>query len=75
MAVRIRKNGRVFCAALNEEEEGDIYLDDNIHYHLSVVEKVLLTTESDYHMKNKGEWWWKGKVPNDVKIDDFYLED
>ncbi len=69
MAVRIRKDGRIFCAALNKEEDGDIYINDSIHYHLSVEAKVLVTTENDYHVKNGGEWWWKGQEPKDVIID------
>lgn len=72
MAVRIRKDGRIFCAALNKAEEEDIYIDDGIHYHLSVEAKVLVTTENDYHMANGGEWWWKGREPKDVKINSFY---
>lgn len=72
MAVRIRKNGRIFCAALNEALEGDCYIDDGLHYELSVERKILITTENDYHMKHGGEWWWKGQEPLDVRIDKFY---
>jgi len=39
MAIRIRKqNGNcvALCAAKSEPEEGDIYLDDNIHHALSL---------------------------------------
>lgn len=74
MAVRIRKNGKIVCAALNEAEEGDMYLNDATHYHLSVIEKVLVTTENDHHMKTGGQWWWKTKVPENITIDKFYLE-
>lgn len=72
MALRIRKNGQILCAALNEAQEGDIYINDNIHYQLSVEEKVLVTTENEYHMANDGEWWWKGREPAGVPIDKFY---
>jgi len=72
MAVRIRKNGKIVCAALNKAEEGDVYLDDEICYQLSVIKKVLVTTENDYHMANGGEWWWKGQEPKDIIIDKFY---
>lgn len=72
MAVRIRKNGNIVCAALNKKECGDIYIDDGLHYHLSVIEKILVTTENEHHMKNGGQWWWKGKEPENIKIDDFY---
>ncbi len=72
MAVRIRKNGRILCAALNCKEDGDTYLDDNIHYILSVEYKILITTENKHHMKNGGEWWWRGLQPNNIIIDKFY---
>lgn len=73
MAVRIRKNGMIFCAALSEPNEGDCYIDDGLHYDLSVVRKVLVTTENDYHMKNGGQWWWKNQQPDGVQIDEYYL--
>ena len=72
MAVRIRKDGRIFCAVLSEPNKGDCYLDDGIHYDLSVNKKVLVTTENDYHMKNGGEWWWKGQEPKNIKLGKFY---
>jgi len=31
MALRVRKNGKIVCAAKSEPLEGDIYIDDNIH--------------------------------------------
>jgi hypothetical protein len=74
MAVRIRKNGQIFCAKLSEVEENDCYIDDQTHYELSVEKKLLVTTENDFHMKNGGEWWWKGQEPNNIKIDEFYYE-
>lgn len=72
MALRIRKDGRILCAALNKPEKGDIYIDDQLHYELSVEKKILVTTENDYHMINGGEWWIKGKEPNQKLIDKFY---
>ena len=38
MAIRIRKNGRIFCAAMFPEEPGDTYINDQLHYHHSVTE-------------------------------------
>ena len=72
MGARIRKDGRIFCAAINKAEEGDCYLDDGVLYFLSVEAKVLVTTENDIHMATGGEWWWKGQEPEDVVIDKFY---
>jgi hypothetical protein len=74
MAVRIRRNGKIFCAALSKPEKGDCYLHDGISYYLTVVSKVLVTTENDFHMKNGGEWWWKGQEPLNVPIDKFYYK-
>lgn len=34
MALRIRKDGRILCAAYHPAEEGDLYLDDHIHSYL-----------------------------------------
>ena len=72
MALRIRKNGRIFCAALSVAENGDTYLDDEIHYILSVKYKLLVTTDVKNHIKNKGEWWWSGFIPRGIKINKFY---
>lgn len=40
MALRIRKDGRVLCAAIHPEEPGDAYLDDGVHYFLSAEQKL-----------------------------------
>ena len=72
MALRIRKNGKVLCAAIHKEEVGDTYLDDGIHYYLSVEKKVLVTESIEKH-KNCGEWWWRWNIPINIEIDDFYL--
>jgi hypothetical protein len=72
MAVRIRKDGRILCAAMHEAKEGDTYIDDGLHYHLSVEKKVLVTEPHERH-KESGEWWWKGNAPETV--DPFYLND
>lgn len=42
MALRIRKDGRVLCAAMHKEELGDTYIDDGIHYFLSIENKIKL---------------------------------
>lgn len=72
MALRIRKDGRVLCAALHEAEEGDMYVDDGLHYYLSVEQKVLVTEPHERH-QHRGQWWWANKVPADIIIDEFYL--
>lgn len=72
MALRIRKDGRVLCAAMHAAEPGDTYLDDGIHYLLSAEKKLLVTEPMEQH-KHRGEWWWSGNVPGDVSPDAFYL--
>lgn len=73
MAVRIRRSGEIFCAAMSGPEEGDTYLNDGLHYRLSVELKVLVTECFSKHVKSGGQWWWKDQVPNDIEIDLFYL--
>ena len=72
MALRIRKDGRVLCAAMHASEPGDTYLDDGIHYLLSAEKKLLVTEPMERH-KHRGEWWWSGNVPGDVSPEAFYL--
>lgn len=55
MALRIREDGRVLCAALHPPKPGDTYLHDGISYMLTVETKALVT--DDHHMEH-GEWWW-----------------
>lgn len=71
MAIRIRENGRIFCAAMTKAENGDTYLHDGIHYQLSVIEKVLVT--DDKHFEH-AEWWWKSNVPPNIIISNFYKD-
>lgn len=75
MAVRIRNTGEIVCAAYNEAKEGDIYIDDNLHYYLSVEQKVLITVFGiENHKRNGGLWWWKGKEPENENIDPWFYE-
>lgn len=79
MAVRIRSNGRILCAAQHPACPGDAYLDDDVHYELSVERRVLVTEpmslpDGGGHAAH-GEWWWKGQEPNAAHIDPFYYEE
>jgi hypothetical protein len=73
MALRIRKDGRILCAAIHSAEDGDTYIDDELHYEMSVERKILVAEPSDLHNQS-GQWWWSGNIPNDVIVDKFYLE-
>lgn len=74
MAIRVRKNGRMFCAFYSNQEDGDIYINDWLHYEMSVIHKVIGTTKMEVHSKNGGEWYWLNNVPENVEIDKFYSE-
>lgn len=61
MALRIRKDGRVLCAAMHPEEPEDIYVHDGISHELCVTMGFLVT--DDKHLRDgdgvgHGEWWW-----------------
>lgn len=56
MAVRIRKDGSIVCAAMFPKQEDDLYIDDRLHYYLAVEIGILVTDE--YHLEH-GKWWWK----------------
>lgn len=73
MALRIRKDGRILCAAIHPAENGDTYIDDGLHYEMSVINKVIGTEEIERH-KIHGQWWWMGNIPQDVLIEPFYFE-
>lgn len=68
MAVRIRSNGRIFCAAMRPAEPGDIYVDDELHYHLSQIAGVLVSEPMERHAES-AEWWWHNSVPDGVEIE------
>ena len=79
MAVRIRKSGAILCAAKHPRIQGDTYIDDGLHYMLSVERKLLVTEPMELpegegqcgHAKH-GRWWWRGQAPADAVIDPFY---
>lgn len=53
MAVRIRKDRKtIICAAKSKPEEGDCYLDDDVHYTLAVEMKILRSH------RNEGDTWY-----------------
>lgn len=74
MALRIRKDGRILCAAKHPPEPGDTYLHDGISYRLTVATRAVVTEpmESDAGRGGHGahgEWWWRHEVPDDVVIE------
>lgn len=69
MALRWRKTGEILCAAKSETMEGDCYIDDRLHYELSVVQKTIV---ADRNEETNGRWHWlhgwcnTGDHPEDV---------
>lgn len=67
MALRIRSDGRILCAATNPEEPGDIYWDDNVQYQLCVELKVLVPVISP-----KASYPWKNEAGQDC-LEEYYV--
>lgn len=65
MAIRVRKDGSMWCAALTNPEDGDTYIDDGLHYEMSVIHKVIVAFPWDKH-KNHPQWWWVNMAPVDA---------
>ena len=55
MAIRWRKTGEMLCAAMFAEDVDDTYIDDRLHYQLSVISKSIIANID--HEKN-GLWHW-----------------
>ena len=55
MSIRWRLNGDLVCAAMSEEMEGDTYIDDRLHYQLSVKCRAIL---ADINHEENGLWHW-----------------
>ena len=55
MSIRWRKDGRMLCAAMTEPEEHDTYIDDRLHYQLSVISRTIL---ADVNHETNGLWHW-----------------
>lgn len=74
MALRIRRDGRILCAAMHPPKSEDTYLHDGISYLLTVRLKVIVT-EPMYSQLGRGghahhgEWWWSNDVPSDVVLE------
>ena len=70
MSVRWRKTGELFCGAKSRAQKDDTYIDDRLHYELSVIQKVLV---ADLNERKNGRWHWlhgwceSGDHPEDVR--------
>lgn len=67
MAIRKRLDGTLICAAMSDAEEGDTYIDDGLHYLLSVESKAIL---ADVDHEKNGLWHWVSDLSTRaVKVD------
>ena len=73
MAIRIRRDGRIKCAAMHRARAGDTYLGDRVHYDLVIAGALVTEPWGDARGRGghsvHGEWWWSGNVPANVNLD------
>lgn len=62
MAIRVRADGTMWCAAMTKEQPGDTYIDDGLHYEMSVVKGVIVALPMSAH-KLYPRWWWAHQAP------------
>lgn len=55
MAIRWRENGDIVCAAMSAPAKNDTYIDDRLHYQLSVTSKAIV---ADINHEQNGLWYW-----------------
>jgi hypothetical protein len=67
MSLRIRKDGTVWCAVMNPEMDGDIYIDDTLHHYLHQTKKVLRTWPEPEHSQRAGQWFWVNDAPKGME--------
>ena len=54
MSLRWRKD-KLICGAKSEAQDGDTYIDDRLHYMLSLILKVIVP---DPNEEENGLWHW-----------------
>ena len=70
MSLRWRSTGQLFCGAKSQQMDGDCYIDDRLHYELSVIQKVVIPCVDE---ETTGRWEWlhgeccTTKHPDDVR--------
>jgi len=61
MSLRWRKTGELLCGAKSEAMEDDCYIDDRLHYYLSVEVGAVI---ADVDEETTGLWQWA--TPTDL---------
>ena len=62
MAIRVRADGTMVCAAHSKPQPGDTYIDDGLHYQMSVEHGVIVSLPMPEHEADP-RWWWRGVAP------------
>lgn len=57
MAIRVRKDGTMVCAALTESKDGDTYIDDALHHIMHQEYKVIYSKPMPEHLSDP-RWFW-----------------
>lgn len=65
MAIRVRSDGTMWCAAHTKEEPGDTYIDDGLHYAMSVEYGVIVALPMPQHATHP-QWWWARQAPDEA---------
>ncbi len=60
MALRWRKNGDLLCAAKHPGMPNDTYIDDKLHYRLSIEAHVIIAALDE---EQSGRWYWVCDFP------------
>jgi hypothetical protein len=75
MALRIRHDGTVLCAAMHPAFPGDVYVHDGVSYELTVEHRLLVTEPMFAGARGghatHGQWWWRNEVPSDVTVEEW----
>ncbi|MFA5307784.1 MAG: hypothetical protein WC365_10105, partial [Candidatus Babeliales bacterium] len=61
MALRVRKNGRILCAAKSKPMDGDLYIDDAIHSWLTRCTNISIDVIESLGEDENGEEEWRVK--------------
>lgn len=56
MSIRWRSTGELLCGAKSTAMQDDCYIDDRLHYELSVMREILVPDEDE---NKTGLWHWR----------------
>ena len=61
MSLRWRITGELVCGAKSSPKENDTYIDDRLHYELSVIQKTIVPDKNE---EENGLWYWLHNDPD-----------